>query len=157
MVARVAEGVERHDEVHHRREDRPEAVAVAGVFEDPLLRLADGRLADHLRPAALPHLQRHVELTEERGEAVALRELEALARHLQLLEGEAVRHRPSVGLGLDDRERHHDRARPRRHLVHQTARHQRQLHRDGGHVAAGVEPEQAQVDPDVAVGFLDAA
>ena len=60
--------------------------------------------------------------------------------------------------GVHDRQRDHDRARPRRHLVEDVARQQHHLRRNRrDSTRAGYKSEQAEVDLDVAVGGLNAA
>src|SRR5579883_167731 len=58
---------------------------------------------------------------------------------------------------MHDRERHHDRPAPRRHLVKEIKRQQRDFRRNRGAVLPRIEIEQPEIDLRVAVGRLDAA
>ena len=54
VVLRVAQRVERHDEVHHRGVDGAQPLGVARAVQNPVLGLADGGAADALRARASP-------------------------------------------------------------------------------------------------------
>ncbi len=159
MIGRVAQQIERHDDVHHGRVDGGHAVGVARALEHPLLGLLDGAAADGSGAVFFPELQNVVQVQEHVAPGEAAAELRKLGRFRlgeQLLEVESLRDRaPRVG-GMHDRERDHDGARPRRHLVDEIAE-QHDLGRNGGAAVAGIQIEQAEVDLDVAVGRLQAA
>ena len=54
MIRRIAQQIERHDDVHHGRIDGAQAVGVAGALQHPLLGLVDGVLADGLASRGSP-------------------------------------------------------------------------------------------------------
>src|SRR5471032_1567490 len=64
VVAGIAEGVQRHDEVHHGRIDGAQPFGVARAVQNPSLRLADGRTADALRAAGFPDFEHAIQVME---------------------------------------------------------------------------------------------
>ena len=70
VVALVAQGVHRHDGVHHRRVDGAESLGVLEAIEHPMLGVADGASADLLDALALPALEELVGGHEEVGNPV---------------------------------------------------------------------------------------
>ena len=110
----VAKNIHRHDRIHHRRIDRAQALGVFHAFQHPLFRLGDGRLADATRTEFFPHAKGGVDTEEEivpGKRAVALHVHRAVGA-MDIIEREACRNRAMGVSGVDDRERHQDRARP---------------------------------------------
>ena len=65
MVRRIAQRVERHDEVHHRRIDGAQPFGVVRAGQNPVLRLANRGAANSLAAALLPDLEDAVQVVEE--------------------------------------------------------------------------------------------
>ena len=152
MVLGIAQRIQRHDEVHHRRIDGAQALGEAGAFQNPMLRLADGGIANALRPALFPDFEDAVEMVEQHRKAVAFGQFQAHAGQQQFIQRKAGRRAPVRPARLHDGKRHQNGARPRRHFVEHVAGQQHDLRRHRGRVLARVQAEKAEVDLDVAVG-----
>ena len=113
--------------------------------------------ANPLAAALLPHFEDAVQLMEQHAESPALGQRQAHVRQQQLIQVEPRRSAPVRTAGLHDGERHQNRPRPRGHFVEHVARQHDDLGRHRRRVFARIQPEQAEVDLDVAVGRLQAA
>ena len=67
----------------------------------------------------------------------------------------AMGNRPCAAGSLHNRERNDDGTGPGGHLVEDVTRQQHQLRRNRRYVGARIEPEEAEVDLDVAIGALN--
>ena len=157
MIARVAERIERHDEVHHGRIDGAEAVGIAGAVEQPVLGLAQRRGAKIAGTTFVPEFDEPVQVVEQGGDTFGARQCEFLTGKVDLLEGHARGGRAVAARRLDNGKRNHDGARPRRHFVDHVAGQQHDLGRDGRHEFAREQAEQAQVDARITAASLHAA
>ena len=120
VVLGIAQRIQRHHRIHHGRIDGAQPVGTVHALDHPRLGSLDGLPPDALRPAALPPLQQPVHCQEDvvPGEpAGVFVERGAHARKPDLIQVETRRNRTARVGGMDDGQRHHDGARPRRHLV----------------------------------------
>ena len=157
IVLGETQNIERHHRVHHGRIDGAEPVGVVQALHHPVPGLLHGAAADGLAAVALPPLEKAVHAEEEivPGEEGGIgAKSRADAGQPEFIQREAGRYgSPRIG-GVDDGERHHDGARPGRHLVEQIEGQQHGLGRNARAVLPRIEIEEAEVDLDVAVGRL---
>ena len=121
--------------------------------------LIDGFFADLANSKPFPDFDTAVE--EKKGippgnGLFAFTESQRGAGQEQFLQVEPLRHRPLRIVGMDNRQRDYDSARPGRHLVQEIAE-QRNFRGHRRNVLARIKIEQAEVDLDVAVGSLNSA
>ncbi len=86
VVAIVAENIQRHDGVHHRRVNRAQAIGVLEALEHPVLTFPHGDAADAGKAVLLPKLQDLVGVNEglaPREEGVISGEFVRAAREME--------------------------------------------------------------------------
>ena len=157
MIFRITQDIERHDGVHHGRINGAQSVGTLEALEHPLLRGADGLLANAARAAPLPMLQSSVDAQKHvtRGGFFRIAvERERDTGKEQLFQREPRRYRAARVVRVHDRKRNDDGPGPRGHLVDEVAGQQHQLGWNRRAVLARIKVEEAEIDLDVTVGRL---
>ena len=165
-VARlVSEREQRIDRVHHRRVNRRQAVAALEVIEHPPARRANRAPAERFPRPALVRLHDAIEQQERivpaDGRRVPLERPGTRGRIAKELVHARLRHdqlpRPQR---IQDRQRHDDRARPRRHAIDVEAGPGGEHHELGGHRRHQVpsnRPDEREIEARERVGPFQSA
>ena len=161
----MAHGNQRKNRIHHGRVDGGQSFAVLQMLQQPILRFLHRAGAERLPGHALEELEEAIERQKEIPPAnyapvPFVGAQAALGVNEQFFHPDSVAGGPTGLEREQDRQRHYDAARPRRHFVQvdvEPVRQQHQFGRDGGSHVPLQRAHQGQVESLKRIDCLEAS